>query len=405
MNKTLKVLFLLRTRTNYTGGPAPIYMRVTVNGKRFEMATQRRIDPINWDKHTGRAVTSKKTSTRELNYYLDILQGKVFEAQREMVIVNIAITASKIKNFLRGKGIYDSRTLLEVYKQHIEEVNALVGKGYTKGTLKRFKTSLTSLQAYLKHKQVIDVPLTELNHQFITGYEVFLKSVRNVEHNTAMGTIKKLKKIVRICVVNDWLAKDPFINYKVKLRDTNRPVLLKDELDRILSLDHMEETIKCVRDIFIFSCYTGLAYADVEKLRWTHVVVGDDRQKWIHTQRTKTETSTRVPLLPPAIKIIEAYKNHPICENEGKLLPVMSNYKVNEYLRKIVDLCQINKKVTFHTARHTFATTVTLMNGVPIETVSKLLGHKTLRTTQQYAKVLDKKVSDDMRKLRRVLIS
>jgi integrase len=400
MNKTLKVLFFLRTRTSYVSGPAPIYMRVTVEGDRFEMATQREVDPEKWDNKAGRMVRSKKESTRELNYYLDTLQGKVFEAQREMVSMGIEITANKVKNFILGKDIEESKTLLEVYKEHVEEVKALVGKEYAQGTLKRFKAALTSLEAYLKNKGKGDVPLADLDHQFITGYEFFLKSVRNVEHNTAMGIIKKLKKIVRICVANDWIEKDPFMNYKVKIRDTNRPFLLQDELDKIIALKFTAERLANVRDIFVFCCYTGLAYADVQKLRRVDIVIGHDGEKWIHTERVKTETATRVPLLPQALKIMDAYKDHPQCVNQGKLLPVLSNAKMNEYLKEIADRCEINKKMTFHTARHTFATTVTLTNGVPIETVSKMLGHKTLRTTQQYAKILDQKVAEDMRVLK-----
>jgi integrase len=255
------------------------------------------------------------------------------------------------------------------------------------------------LEDYLKHKGVVDIPLDKLNHQFITNYEFFLKSVRNMDHNTAMGTIKKLKKIVRICVANEWIDKDPFMSFKVKIRETNRPYLLQDELDKIIALKFSGERLATVRDIFVFCCYTGLAYADVQKLRRVDIVIGHDGEKWIHTERVKTETATRVPLLPQALKIMDAYKDHPQCVNEGKLLPVSSNQKMNEYLKEIADRCEINKKMTFHTARHTFATTVTLTNGA-IETVSKMLGHKTLRTTQQYAKILDQKVSEDMRVLR-----
>jgi integrase len=329
-----------------------------------------------------------------------MLQGRVFEAQREMMLKGIGITANKVKNFLLGKEIKDTKTLLEVYKEHVEEVKALVGKEYAHGTLKRYKSALTSLEAYFKHKGFVDIPLDKLNHQFITNYEFFLKSVRNMDHNTAMGTIKKLKKIVRICVANEWIDKDPFMSFKVKIRETNRPYLLQDELDKIIALKFSAERLATVRDIFVFCCYTGLAYADVQKLRRVDIVIGHDGEKWIHTERVKTETATRVPLLPQALKIMDAYKDHPQCVNEGKLLPVSSNQKMNEYLKEIADRCDINKKMTFHTARHTFATTVTLTNGVPIETVSKMLGHKTLRTTQQYAKILDQKVSEDMRALR-----
>lgn len=405
MNTTMKVLFFLRTRTSYVSGPAPIYMRVTIGGERFEMATQRESDPEKWDNKTGRLVKSKKESTRELNYYLDLLQGKIFEAQREMVSIGIEITASRVKDFLLNKNLKSDKTLMGVYNQHVEEIKALVGKEYALGTLKRFKAARSSLEAYLKHEGKSDIPLTDLDHQFITAYEFFLKSVRNVEHNTAMGIIKKLKKIVRICVANDWVKKDPFMSYKVKIRETNRPYLLQDELNRIIALKFSTERLKNVRDVFVFCCFTGLAYADVQRLKRSDIVIGIDSEQWIHTERVKTGTATRIPLLPMALEIMTLYKDHPQCLCEGKLLPVMSNQKMNEYLKEIAERCNIIKAMTFHTARHTFATTVTLTNGVPIETVGKMLGHKNLRTTQLYAKIVDRKVSDDMNILRTKLVN
>lgn len=155
-----------------------------------------------------------------------------------------------------------------------------------------------------------------------------------------------------------------------------------------------------MRDIFIFCCYTGLAYVDVLQLTRSEIATGIDGEKWIYTSRQKTDTSTRIPLLPPALEILERYKDHPQCIHEERLLPVLSNQKMNSYLKEIADQCGITKKMTMHTARHTFATTVTLTNGVPIETVSKMLGHRNLKTTQHYAKILDKKVSEDMGVLR-----
>lgn len=399
MNTTLKILFLLRAPKKYSGGLIPVYMRITIDGQRFEIATQREVDPEKWDSRTGRIVRSKKESTREVNAYLDLLQARIFEAQRKLVSNGEEITTEKIKNLLLRK-IENKLTLLHAYRQHVDEIKTLVGKGYAEGTLRRFKSTLRSLEAYLKQNGKTDIPLGELNHGFITGYEVFLKSVRNVEHNTAMGIIKKLKKIINLCVANDWIEKNPFMNYKIRIRETNRPFLVQDELNRIANLNILSDRLSRVRDIFMFSCYTGLSYADVQKLKQSDIVIGHDGEKWIHTERVKTETATRVPLLPQAIKIIDSYKDHPLCNNQRKLLPVMSNQKMNEYLKEIAGRCDINKKMSFHTARHTFATTVTLTNGVPIETVSKMLGHKTLRTTQQYAKILDQKVSEDMKVLR-----
>ncbi|MFY7918741.1 MAG: site-specific integrase, partial [Chryseotalea sp.] len=173
-----------------------------------------------------------------------------------------------------------------------------------------------------------------------------------------------------------------------------------EELDSIIEKKFSIERLKQVRDIFIFCCYTGLAYADVQKLSRDEITTGIDGEKWIWTSRQKTDTATRIPLLPQALEIINRYKDEPSCLNKGRLLPVLSNQKMNGYLKEIADACGITKKMTFHTARHTFATTVTLSNGVPIETVSKMLGHRNLKTTQHYAKILDIKVGADMRVLR-----
>src|SRR5690606_30593407 len=170
MNKTMKVLFLLRTRANYESGPAPIYMRVTIEGERFEFATQRKADPEKWDSKVGRLVKSKKEETRQPNNYLDVLQMKVFEAHRELLTIGEEITAKKVRNFLLGIETDDSKTLLEVYKQHIEEIKALLGKEYAPGTLKRFKAALSSLEAFLQHKKLADISLKDVNHKFIADY-------------------------------------------------------------------------------------------------------------------------------------------------------------------------------------------------------------------------------------------
>jgi integrase len=212
--------------------------------------------------------------------------------------------------------------------------------------------------------------------------------------------LSNFKKIIHICMNNGWLAKDPFVGFKMSKREIERPFLVQEELDAIIKKDFPIQRVAQVRDIFVFCCYTGLSYVDVERLTNEDLAIGIDSEKWIWTRRQKTDTETRVPLLPPASAILEKYKGHPMCVRRNRLLPVSSNQKMNTYLKEIADACGITKKMTFHTSRHTFATTVTLSNGVPIETVGKMLGHRNLKTTQHYAKILDKKVSDDMAKLR-----
>lgn len=399
MNKTFTILFHLKKPRNYVSGSLPIYIRVTVDGGRFEIHSKRECDPEKWNSSTGR-VGGHKEEAKQLNNYLDILQTEVFEAQRGLLNAGYQVTAQAIKNKLVGKE-ERQKTILEVYRYHNQQFEELVGKEFAVGTFKKFKTCLSSLEEFIKWKlNLADFPIRDLTHRFVTDYEFYLKSAQNLQHNTAMGYIKKLKKIVRLCVANDWLDKDPFMSYKISIRDTHRTYLLEDEIKAIVDKNLIIERLRIVRDIFLFSCYTGLAYSDVAKLTASDIATGIDGEKWIFTTRTKTDTATRVPLLPPALAIIQKYANTPESLNTGKLLPILSNQRMNSYLKELASICGINKELTFHCARHTFATTVTLTNGVPIETVSSMLGHRSLRTTQHYAKIIDKKVSQDMSSLR-----
>jgi integrase len=227
-------------------------------------------------------------------------------------------------------------------------------------------------------------------------YEFYLRSVRKCANNSAVKYIKNFGKIIRICLANHWLVYNPFSNYKNKIKTVDRVYLTTEELQEMASKELATERLVQVRDIFLFCCFTGLAYADVKKLRRWDLVIGVDGEKWITIKRQKTDTPSRIPILPTATVIIQRYVHHPHCENNGRVLPVLSNQKMNSYLKEIADVCGINKPITFHIARHTFATTVTLLNGVPIESVSKMLGHTNIQTTQHYAKILDIKVGADM---------
>lgn len=206
-----------------------------------------------------------------------------------------------------------------------------------------------------------------------------------------------------ICVKNGWLKRDPFINFKMSREQVNRTALTESELERIAEKDFGNNRLDQVRDAFLFCCYTGLAYIDVSKLTTSNIVEGFGGKNWIITSRQKTGSESRIPLLPPALTLLKKYEDHPVCVNKGILLPVLSNQKMNAYLKEIGDLCRINQPITFHLARHTFATTITLTNGVPIESVSRMLGHNSIKTTQIYAKVVDRKISEDMEKVREKL--
>jgi site-specific recombinase XerD len=212
--------------------------------------------------------------------------------------------------------------------------------------------------------------------------------------------MRNFGKIVKQCYVNGWIEKDPYLNYKGKVKEVERVFLSQDDIETLINKDIKIQRLDLVRDMFLFSCFSGLAYIDVFNLKKSNIVIGIDGDKWISTHRQKTDGASKIPILPVTKMIIEKYENHPQSINQDKLLPILSNQKMNAYLKELADICNIDKELTYHIARHTFATTVTLTNGVPIESVSKMLGHKNLRTTQHYAKVLDRKVSDDMQILK-----
>lgn len=279
--------------------------------------------------------------------------------------------------------------LLEVFQMHNDKVGKLIGKDYAPGTLLRYQTSLQHTRDFIKWKySVNDIDVKKLSYSFITDYEFWFKSIRCCNHNTIMKYIGNFKKVIHLCLKNGWVVRDPFIGFKMNKKEVVRDYLTKEELQRLSAKEFGIERLGQVRDVFLFSCYTGLAYVDVQKLKRSEIGTGLDGESWIFTSRQKTEIPTRIPLLPVALEIMNKYEKHPQCLNQDRVLPVLSNQKMNAYLKEIAGLCGIPKALTFHIARHTFATTVTLSNGVPIETVSRMLGHSNLRTTQHYAKIL-----------------
>ncbi|MDX5435789.1 MAG: site-specific integrase [Pontibacter sp.] len=402
MSITFKFLFYLKKPKGYQSGPVPIYLRVTVAGKRAELVTGRGCEPSKWNSASGRATGTKET-IKSLNAYLDSLQAKVYEAHRQLVEAGKPLTAESIKHMFMGKE-EKGRMLLEIFQEHNNRIAALVGEEFAAGTLERYTTSLKHTQEFMKWKyRVEDIDVRKVDHAFITDYEFYLRSLRKCSNNTAVKYIKNFGKIIRICLANGWISTNPFLNYKAKVRAVERVFLSEEELQRMAEKEFASERLSQVRDIFLFSCFTGLSYVDVQQLRHTDICKGIDGEQWIVKNRQKTGTPSRIPLLPTALYIIKKYKEHPQHVYEGKVLPVPSNQKMNAYLKEIADLCGIQKQLTFHIARHTFATTVTLLNGVPMESVSKMLGHTNLKTTQHYAKILDVKVGEDMRELRKRL--
>ena len=400
MEAKMSILFYGKKTKQDSSKTLSIYLRVTIDGERFEVSTQRYVETAKWSSSSGK-VKGNTEDARTINQHLDSLRHKVYDYQKSITREGKPFT----KELLRQKwfGLEERQyTLKEIFKHHNEQLKALIGKDCSKATHRKYCTTFDHTVTFLEWKfKKSDIELSNLTYSFITDFEFWLKSVKNCNHNTALKYISNLRKIINLCLKNGWLVRDPFVGFKMSKKEVIREILTEEELQALISKKIQNVRIRQVRDIFIFSCFTGLAYIDAKRLKRSEIVIGIDGERWIYTKRKKTDSPTRIPLLPILQDIMEVYKDHPQCLNENCLLPIPSNAKLNAYLKEVADICSINKHLTFHIARHTFATTVTLNNGVPIESVSKMLGHKSIKITQIYAKILDRKVSEDMGVLRK----
>ena len=395
-------IYAKTTKAN-AAGQLPIYIRLTVDGQRFEFSTKRFIEKSKWSPELSK-MKGNSEEARTLNSYLDLMKSKVFDVQMELIHKNEDLSLENFKSRILGTHQRE-RMLIPIYQNHNDKIEELIGNGYAYGTLERFKISLKHIEEFIFWKYSLsDISINKIDYAFVTEFEFYLRSVKKCNNNTAVKYVRNFRKIIKICLDNDWLDKNPCSRYEGKMKEVERDFLTEEELSRIYNKRFSSERLTLVKDIFIFSCYTGLAYVDVRGLKKDHIGIGIDGQKWIFKNRQKTDTKSKIPVLPIPQEIIQKYSDHPKCLNEDSVLPILTNQKMNAYLKEIGDLCDIPKEITFHMARHTFATSVTLTNGVPIETVSKMLGHKNIQTTQHYAKILDKKVSEDMAILKQKFI-
>ncbi len=400
---SLGILFYVRKDKARNDETVPIFLRISVDGKRAEISTRRHIHPDNWIE-TGQKAKGYSEDARTINEALDNWKKRVLKARDTLIDKDEEVSAETIKAMLDGK-YKNQHTLMEAFDKYLEYIRSLVGKEYAPATIKRYETTKGHLGKFLKYKfDLSDIRLSKLDHNFARDLELYFRNKRNCNHNTTAKYIKNLKAVVNDALRSGWLDRDPFINYKIKLEEVERERITQEELDAIENLDLKVKRLDLVRDLFVFSCYTGLAYVDLAKLTECDLEIGIDGNTWIVINRQKTKTQAKIPILPPAEKIINKYKDYSNDVKKGRLLPVLSNQKLNSYLKEISDKAEINKNITFHLARHTFATTVTLANDVPIETVMKMLAHKDIRTTQIYAKVVDRKVSNDMTDLTKKLV-
>lgn len=400
-NQNYSIRFLIKPGKTKSA-KAPIYCRITINGKRAEISLKRFIEPSKWSASIGR-VKGNSEEARLINLNIELLNNDVLRHYNMLIMEGKYIDSLVLKNSVLG--VYEKQyTLIESFEYHNERMKTLIGIDVELGTYKKFETVLVKIKNFLKlNYQKTDINLIDLDFKFINDFEYYMKVQEKVKHNTALRYIRCLKKIVLMAIKNDWIQKNPFANYSCQYDRVNREVLSENDLKLLWKKEIGIPRLDEVKDVFLFCCYTGYSFSDVERISTNDLEKGIDGEFWIFTERKKTGITSNVPLLPEAYSIIQKYAAHPYCNASGKLLPVKSNQKMNAYLKEVATICGIKKNLTMHMARHTFATTVTLSNGVPIETVSKMLGHTKLATTQIYAQVLDNKVSADMKKLRAIL--
>lgn len=404
MSTNYSLLFYLKKPKSYVNGPKPIYLRITVDGIPKEVSSGKECEPSRWNSKANRAKGTNEES-KFLNSYLDTVEHKLADIHLQLTKDATEITSELLKLKFLGKDI-NRRYLIQEFEDHNKKMEALIGKGVKPNTLKGYKTTTNHIAAYIdKDYNIKDIDITKIDHAFIVGLEFFLRSDKSCSAVTTAKYMKHLRKIINLSLAHRWIKENPFILYKTKVKAKEKEFLTKDELERIERKDFKIPRLIHVRDIFVFCCYTGLSYIDVKQLLTSDIAKGVDAKLWILTSREKTEINSHIPLLPNALKIIESYSDYPPSVAKGLALPVLSNQKMNSYLKEIADLCEITKELTFHKARHTFATTVTLSNNVPIETVSKMLGHTNIKTTQHYAKLLDTRVGFDMDVLQQKLQS
>ncbi|MDY7396999.1 site-specific integrase [Aureibaculum sp. 2210JD6-5] len=398
-NNTFSIIFFTRKSRN-AKNQVSIYVRITVNRQRSEISLKRNVLFKEWDntKNRGRGTSTK---IRILNNYLDYVYNKLLDCHKQLLEEDKIISANVIKARYLGKDD-THKTLKELIEYH--NTNMITVLKF--GTMKNYYTTEKYLNNYLNRKlKVKDIYLKQLNYRFIIDFEQYLRNYRNsrkqfvLANNGVMKHLERFKKMINLAIKLEWIAKNPFSKFQLKFDKYDRQYLSERELELIESTQYNNERLEKVKDCFIFSCYTGLSYIDVKELTLNQITRGIDGNYWIFTKREKTNETVKVPLLPKALDIIDKYRDISKNTNSKTLLPLCSNQKTNSYLKEIAKDCGIYKNITFHVARHTFATTVMLSNGVPIETVSKLLGHTKLSTTQIYARVIESKISEDIQNL------
>ncbi|MDC0584714.1 site-specific integrase [Bacteroidales bacterium] len=397
--ENVKILFFIKRTKLTRSGDATIFVRITINKERTEFSLKKHVSPKIWDDKKEKA-KGKSPDAVETNDFTEQYKRRILSYIDFMFLDTQPVTARIIQEKLVGKK-ETRRTILKVFQEHNDNARKLCGIDFAPDTVQRYETSYMHTKDFIRWQyKREDMALEDLNHQFIRNYELYLKTERKCAHNTAIKYLKNFKKIVRIALANNWMNKDPFATIKFKLKPVDAVYLNKEELDIVINKEIGMERLRQVRDVFIFCCFTGLAFSDVKSLKRQHITTDRNGITWIHKKRTKTDQMSTIFVIEAAKKLMAKYEYEPELIEKGAVLPVLSNQKMNAYLKEIGIICGINKPISTHTARHTFATTVALENNMPLEVVSKTLGHSSTKMTQHYARTTEALIQKNMEKIK-----
>lgn len=392
---TFKLLFYINKAKQNKDG-VPIMLRITINGENVSMNIRRRIQLHQWDSRS-RMPKNTDSFTDDLYLYIECMRNKAYSAFTELTRMHDDVTPHMIRNCLQGIGGGVSKTIVELWAQHNDEIKKLIGKQNSHTLWQKHNSALNHFKDFIRgHYRMSDMPIKQVRYNVIREFHTFLMIEKIQGYNTSIKVLQMLKKITQRAIKSDWLKVDPFLDFKLSLKEVERPYLTDEELKKIQDNVFSVPRLNFVKDLFLFACYTGLSYSDIRKLHRAEIEHTKNGLWWIKTLRQKTKQKSHIPLFNQAKLIIDKYCDLESMKPTDKILPVLSNQKLNAYLKEIAHLCGIHKNLTFHVARHTFATTVTLQNGVSIESVSRMLGHSNLKSTQHYARIVDKKIENDM---------
>lgn len=394
VRSSFAILFFIRESRVRKDGTASIEIVLTVNGERCAFSTGKRVKSCNWDK-TKQQVKGKDEEAQSLNNYLKAIKAKLYQKEAELLDRGFIVTAELLRDAYFDKvESLKEKTLFEVFEEHNREQEKLVGNGVSKATYWISVYTVRLLKEFVQQKyKREDLYLRELNLNFIQSFHTFLRIDKGMAQNSSTKHLKLLKKIVNLAVANSYMAINPFITYKIEREPVEIDFLDEEELRKIINFDTPLPRLERAKDMFLFGCFTGLSYIDIKTLAPEHFEKDNTGRIWIKKRRVKTGVLSRIPLLPIAKLILDKYKGG------EKLLPIQDPADINKYLKNIAILCDIKKRITFHTSRHTFASTVTLANNISLEVVSKMLGHTNTRMTNHYAKLIDKCIGEQMDKL------